>query len=296
VATNDGAAFGDNTVATGSNSLAVGFGASATHANASAIGNGATTTRNNQVVVGTATNTITTPGVTSNASIAAQSGPLSVVTTDSNGNLARVLVSNINPALTTPCRELFAGALQCGTNSTAAATRATALGQTASASGTSSTAVGFGSVSSARNSVALGAGSVADRPNTVSVGRAGQERRLTNVAPGVNQTDGVNVSQLSGVASNLQNEINGLGVQVSRNRQESRGGVALALAASGLRYDDRPGKISVATGIGSFKGETGMAAGIGYAATDRWRFSISGQTTPGTGDFGIAAGASFTLN
>ena len=56
--------------------------------NAMAIGNGAVATRDNQVVIGTATNTYTTPGITSAASRAAQSGPLQVVTSDANGNLA----------------------------------------------------------------------------------------------------------------------------------------------------------------------------------------------------------------
>jgi hypothetical protein len=47
-AANGGAAFDDNTVATGTNSAALDMGASATHANSVAIGNGATTTRDNQ--------------------------------------------------------------------------------------------------------------------------------------------------------------------------------------------------------------------------------------------------------
>ena len=45
--------------------------------------------------------------------------------------------------------------------------------------------------------VALGQGSIANLPNTVSVGAPGAERRITNVAAGVNPTDAVNVSQLS---------------------------------------------------------------------------------------------------
>ena len=56
--------------------------------NATAIGNGAVATRDNQVVIGTASDTYTAPGITSAASRAAQSGPLQVVTTDANGNLA----------------------------------------------------------------------------------------------------------------------------------------------------------------------------------------------------------------
>jgi autotransporter adhesin len=157
---------GESAVATGSNSVALGTGANATLANSSAIGNGATTTRANQIVIGTTSNTYTTPGITSNASIAAQSGPLSVVTTDANGNLAQQVIS----VLPTPCSEPDGGSLQCGTNSQASGTQSTALGQTASAAGTGSTAIGFGSSATAPNSVAIGAGSVANAPNTVSVG------------------------------------------------------------------------------------------------------------------------------
>ena len=83
-------AIGDGAIATGHNSssIAIGTGASANFANSAAFGAGATATRANQMAVGTATNTYTTAGITSNASRAAQTGPLEVVTTDAKGNLA----------------------------------------------------------------------------------------------------------------------------------------------------------------------------------------------------------------
>ncbi|MNV23408.1 Adhesin YadA precursor [compost metagenome] len=46
------------------------------------------------------------------------------------------------------------------------------------------------------NAVAIGANSVADRENSVSVGAAGNERVITNVAAGTEDTDAVNVGQL----------------------------------------------------------------------------------------------------
>jgi hypothetical protein len=73
-AANGGAAFGD--------------GASATFANSSAFGPGAVSMRANQMMFGTASQTYTMPGLTSAASLAAQSGPTRFVTTDLNGNLA----------------------------------------------------------------------------------------------------------------------------------------------------------------------------------------------------------------
>src|SRR5262249_59320531 len=53
-----------------------------------AFGSGATATATNQVAVGTASNTYKLAGLTSAASLAAQSGPVSLVTTDAAGHLA----------------------------------------------------------------------------------------------------------------------------------------------------------------------------------------------------------------
>ena len=75
----------DNTVA----STAVGVGASANgFSGSTALGAGAQNTNSNQMVFGTATETYTAPGITSNLSQSRQSGPLEVVTSDANGNLA----------------------------------------------------------------------------------------------------------------------------------------------------------------------------------------------------------------
>ncbi|MFL6835058.1 MAG: hypothetical protein ACJ8F0_20965 [Xanthobacteraceae bacterium] len=87
-ASNGGAAFGDGAVATGTNATAIGPGASATFANSSAFGAGASATAANQMAFGTASNTYRMPGITSAASLAAQSGTTAFVTTDANGNLA----------------------------------------------------------------------------------------------------------------------------------------------------------------------------------------------------------------
>ena len=67
----------------------------------------------------------------------------------------------------------------------------------ASATGQSANAIGAGASASADNSVALGNGSVADRENTVSVGSVGNERQIANVADGTEETDAVNVRQMT---------------------------------------------------------------------------------------------------
>jgi trimeric autotransporter adhesin len=83
-----GTAMGSNSIANGTNATALGAGSTATFSNSAAIGSGAATTRVNQVAVGTSTNTYTLAGVSSAASLAAQTGPVKVVTADAQGNLA----------------------------------------------------------------------------------------------------------------------------------------------------------------------------------------------------------------
>ncbi len=171
-----------------------------------------------------------------------------------------------------------------------------AYGDGASATATNSTAIGPNSSATAANSVAVGSGSTNTVANTVSFGSGGAERRLTNVAAGISQTDAVNVGQLQSVAAGMQSQLGGLQNQINDNRWEARGGVALALAASGLRYDDRPGKLSVAGSFGNFKGESGLAFGVGYAATNRLRFNASVSGVPSQGSVGGVVGGSITLN
>lgn len=164
-----------------------------------------------------------------------------------------------------------------------------AFGDGAVATGANSAALGTNASATAANSVSIGSGSTNTAANTVSFGSPGNERRLTNVAAGINPTDAVNVGQLQSTVSGLQGQIND-------NRWEARGGVALALASSGLRYDDRPGKLSMAGAYGNFKGESGIAFGLGYAATNRLRFNASVSGVPSQGSVGGAVSGSVTLN
>ncbi len=127
--------------------------------------------------------------------------------------------------------------------------------------------------------MALGTGSLADQDNTVSVGAAGSERRITNVAAGTQATHAVNLSQLNGVAATAA----------------SAGVVGLSAAA--LRFDDRPGKVSLSIGGGYLMNTGGVAAGLGFTSQDqRFRFNASGSYVPANNDWGANAGLSFTLN
>jgi len=175
---------------------------------------------------------------------------------------------------------------------TASAVQSTAGGDGAVASGAGSTALGYHANASGANSVALGANSTdGGQANVVSVGSPGNERRITNVAPGVNATDAVNVNQLLSAESFLQNNINSLTLQANA-------GTALSLAATGLNYDDRPGATSVAGAASYYIGHQGIAFGLGHTSDDgNWRYHIATTfvTPQDHADVGVVAGFSYTF-
>lgn len=136
--------------------------------------------------------------------------------------------------------------------------------------------------------------------------------RIHNVADGKADTDAANVRQVKQVAqesknytdqrfSELQSQNTGqfsaLSSQIERNLQESRAGIATAMGMAALRFDNNPGKLSFASGLGSFKGSTSMVAGIGYTTEDgAVRINASMGYNFGEEDLSWNAGASFTLN
>jgi autotransporter adhesin len=139
-----------------------------------------------------------------------------------------------------------------------------AFGDGASATGSLSAALGPNAVASAPNSIALGAGSVANVANTVSVGAPGGERRITNVAPGISQTDAVNVGQLSSVAAGFQSQIGGLQSQIIQNNVEARRGIAATAALSPGIMPSAPGRTTVSVNGGFYHGETGVGIGVSH--------------------------------
>ena len=166
-----------------------------------------------------------------------------------------------------------------GNGATASQTNAMALGTNSNASAANAVALGANSNASAANSVALGANSVANEANTVSVGSVGNERRITNVAAGVNPTDAVNMSQLNG----LNNKVDKLGDTLSA-------GVASAIALQSPAIMI-PGKTTMKVGVGYFNGQA--AVGVSARKTaDSGRWSVTGGVSSGTKG-GVAAGAGF---
>nr|WP_244196236.1 YadA C-terminal domain-containing protein [Paraburkholderia susongensis] len=106
---------------------------------------------------------------------------------------------------------------------------------------------------------------MADRANTVSVGAPGEERQITNVAPGTQGTDAVNVNQLNAAqaAANAytDKQFGALQDGINSTARNAYSGVAMAGALAGLPQVE-PGKaLMVGAGIGNYGGYTAVAVG-----------------------------------
>lgn len=103
--------------------------------------------------------------------------------------------------------------------------------------------------------------------------------------------------RISELTSDSEIKFSALSGEISKTRQEMRAGIASAMAAASLRFDDRPGKLSIAGSMGGFKGSTSIATGLGYTSEDgNWRINAGIAHSFATNDTSWNAGASFTLN
>jgi trimeric autotransporter adhesin len=118
----------------------------------------------------------------------------------------------------------------------------------------------------------------------VSVGASGVERRITNVAPGINQTDAVNVSQLQSFTAGFQSQISGLQQQIFANNIEARRGIAAAAALSPAIMPTAPGRTTVSVNGGFFHGETGVGIGVSHRLNLSMPVMLYGSYANGGGD------------
>ncbi|WP_265562197.1 YadA-like family protein [Sphingomicrobium arenosum] len=198
-----------------------------------------------------------------------------------------------------PPKALGNSSTAVGATASASAIQSTAVGVGAEAEGVQSMALGAyseagadGSIAigtgaqtgdEATNSVALCYGSEATEANTVSIGAVGSERRLTNVAAGINDTDAVNMAQLSqfydavdGFADTtsamlddhesrivaLENVTFNLGETLGRLDEEIDGSTAVAVAMTGNALI--PGKQFAMTGnVGTYNGAWAASLQLG---------------------------------
>ncbi|WP_322788639.1 YadA family autotransporter adhesin, partial [Paraburkholderia megapolitana] len=167
-----------------------------------------------------------------------------------------------------------------GANSLASGNNSVALGAGAQATGSGAAALGAGAQATAQGAVALGTNSVADEANTVSVGSPGNERRITNVAAGINPTDAVNVSQLESVQGNVND--------VARR---SYSGIAAAAALAMIPEVD-PGKtLSVGFGSGNYQGYSAVA--FGFTARVAENIKVKGGVSGGGAGTVFGVGAAY---
>ncbi|END6117061.1 trimeric autotransporter adhesin SadA [Salmonella enterica] len=198
------------------NGIAIGSNARANHANSIAMGNGSQTTRGAQTDY-TAYNMDTPQNSVGEFSVGSEDGQRQITNvaagsadtdavnvsqlkvTDAQVSRNTQSITNLNTQvsnLDTRVTNIENGIGDIVTTGSAKYFKTNTDGADANAQGADSVAIGSGSIAAAENSVALGTNSVADEANTVSVGSSTQQRRITNVAAGVNNTDAVNVAQL----------------------------------------------------------------------------------------------------
>ncbi|EEX50988.1 ESPR-type extended signal peptide-containing protein [Pasteurella dagmatis] len=113
----------------------------------------------------------------------------------------------------------------------------------------------------------------------------GSPSRITNVAPGVNRNDAVNLGQLDDKIGDVHKRINKLD-------KGMRAGVAGATAVAFLQRPNEAGKSLVSLGVGNFKGQSAVA--VGYSRnSDNNKISIklgSGFNTNGDVNIGGSIG------
>jgi autotransporter adhesin len=267
----------------------MGTSATANTTNAVAIGTSAVATGGQSVSIGTA-NAASGNGAVAigDPNVATGTGAVALGANNTATGQGAVAVGNAN---------ISSGrsSIAMGNTSTASAAGAVALGDSASAGIAGSVALGTGSVTTRAAGTytdPITGNSFTTTTGAVSVGASGAERQITNVAPGTQSTDAVNVSQLKAGLGNLENQIAG-------NLNKAYAGTAAAMAAAGLRFDDRAGKYSAAAATGYYHGQLGVAVGMGGTSENgRWRVNggVTISPTLSKPDFGAVMGVSHTFN
>ncbi len=367
---NAGIGIGLNTLvlADAINGIAIGSNARANHADSIAMGNGSQTTRGAQTNY-TAYNMDAPQNSVGEFSVGSEDGQRQITNvaagsadtdavnvgqlkvTDAQVSQNTQSITNLNTQVTnldTRVTNIENGIGDIVTTGSTKYFKTNTDGADANAQGKDSVAIGSGSIAAADNSVALGTGSVADEENTISVGSSTNQRRITNVAAGVNATDAVNVSQLksseaggvrydtkadgsidysnitlgggnsgttriSNVSAGVNNNDAVNYAQLKQSVQETKqytdqrmvemdnklsktesklsGGIASAMAMTGLPQAYTPGASMASIGGGTYNGESAVALDVSMvSANGRWVYKLQGSTNS-QGEYSAALGA-----
>ena len=127
----------------------------------------------------------------------------------------------------------------------------------------------------AGNTTVMNGGGVTITPasgNAVSLTKDGLNNggnTITNVGPGVNGTDAVNVNQLKGATDKMTNAINAVAGETQRV-----GAHAAAMAAlKPIQYDPLE-PTQVMAGVGNYRGETAAALGVAHYSAEDTMFHV----------------------
>ncbi|WP_390886378.1 beta strand repeat-containing protein, partial [Burkholderia ambifaria] len=135
-----------------------------------------------------------------------------------------------------------------------------AIGSQANATNVDTLAIGSGARASGMNSIAIGVNSVAADANTVSIGDVGATRRIVNVSDGVDDTDAVNMKQLTDVMHSANTK---LGAKMTRMVRDVESKPGSFVAIEGLGADGSSPNIASMNGRDP---TMGTAAAIGVAS------------------------------
>ncbi|WP_438357131.1 YadA-like family protein [Burkholderia cenocepacia] len=182
------------------------------------------------------------------------------------------------------------GSLVVGNSAIASGGNSSAVGQGAVASGEGSTSLGQGASATASGSVAIGQGSVATEANTVSFGNGAEEgnRRLVNLADGVNPSDAATKGQLDRAMDAFDQRLNDTNRAINDVAKNAYAGIAAAMAMPNMT-PSAPGKTLVAVGAANFKSGSAVAAGATYRSRNgNWLVNGAVSMTS-VGDAGVRA-------
>ena len=108
-------------------------------------------------------------------------------------------------------------------------------------------------------------------------------RTISNVAPGVQATDAVNVAQLNSAVGNVFRQVHSV-------EKDAQAGIAMAIATAGLPQAYLPGKSMMAISGGTYRGQSGYAFGFSHV-TDNGRYVIKASGSGNSqGHYGASVG------
>ncbi|EIU6248425.1 YadA-like family protein [Escherichia coli] len=134
-----------------------------------------------------------------------------------------------------------------------------------------------------------------DYSNITLGGGNGGTTRISNVSAGVNNNDAVNYAQLKQSVQETKQYTDQRMVEMdnklSKTESKLSGGIAFAMAMTGLPQAYTPGASMASIGGGTYNGESAVALGVSMvSANGRWVYKLQGSTNS-QGEYSAALGA-----